>query len=181
MDDSVAAFVAQARRAAFGGDERAVVRSVAPLLQTLAASRSWMRPEHLQGDAEQGFGIHVLHEEPDHGLWLVAVTWLPHRGAAPHNHGTWAVIAGVDGEEENVGWTRREGKLRRGSARLVGPGQVAMFLSEDLHSVANPGERPTLSLHVYGRNLNYVERSQFDPETGAERPFTLQLHQGEDR
>jgi hypothetical protein len=52
---------------------------------------------------------------------------------------------------------------------------VATFLSNAIHSVTNEGERTTLSLHVYGRNLNFAGRSRFDPETGIETPFQLNL------
>jgi hypothetical protein len=30
-------------------------------------------------------------------LWVVAASWLPGRGAPPHDHGTCAIIVGVDG------------------------------------------------------------------------------------
>jgi predicted metal-dependent enzyme (double-stranded beta helix superfamily) len=52
---------------------------------------------------------------------------------------------------------------------------VATFLSDAIHSVSNEGDRTTLWLHVYGTNLNFAERSRFDPQTGAETPFKLKL------
>lgn len=155
--------------------EAAAVERVKPLVERLVRSPSWVRPEFYQCDPEQGFGVHVLHEEPDHSLWVIAASWLPHRGAPPHNHGTWAVVAGIDGEESNVLWRRRGKQLERQASETIGPGQVATFQSNAIHSVVNEGDRTTLSLHVYGRNLNFAERSRFDPETGAETPFTLKL------
>jgi predicted metal-dependent enzyme (double-stranded beta helix superfamily) len=156
--------------------EAAVLDQVKPLVERLARSRSWLKPEHYECDPEQGFGVHILHEDSDHSLWVVAVAWLPKRGAPPHNHGTWAVVAGIDGEEKNVLWRRRGGQLERQGSEVLGPGQVAAFLGNAIHSVANEGDRTTLSLHVYGRNLNLVaERSRFDPETGAEAPFKLRV------
>ena len=176
MSDAVTDFVEKLRRARNGSASDAeLLHQVAPLLAELARSKAWIRPDHYDCDAAQGFGVHVLHEEPGN-LWLVAVAWLPHRGAAPHNHGTWAVIAGVDGAEENVVWTRHGGVLERGPAEIVGPGQVTTFPGNAIHSVFNAGDRTTLSLHAYGRNLNAVERSQFDPDTGEEKPFKLKLH-----
>jgi predicted metal-dependent enzyme (double-stranded beta helix superfamily) len=155
--------------------EAAVVERVRPLAERLARHASWVRPEYYECDPTQGFGVHVLHEEPDHSLWVIAASWLPQRGAPPHNHGTWAVVAGVDGEENNVLWRRHGRQLKRQGAETIGPGQVAAFLSNAIHSVANEGVRTSLSLHVYGRNLNFAERSRFDPETGAEAPFPLKL------
>ncbi len=171
-------FVKDLRAAVFGATGEAVaVERTKPLVQRLAQSPSWVRPEHYECDPDQGFGVHVLHEEPDHSLWIVAVAWLPHRGPLPHNHGTWAVIAGIDGEEKNIFWRRRGERLEHQGAQILGPGQVVAFLSGAIHSVINEGERTTLSLHVYGKNLNFAERSQFDAETGAEMPFKLKLQQ----
>lgn len=158
-----------------GASEAAVIERIKPLLGRIAQSPTWVRPEYYQCDPQQGFGVHVLHEEPDHGLWLVAVAWLPHRGAPPHNHGTWAVIAGIDGDERNILWRRRDERLERQAEETIGPGQVGAFLGNAIHSVVNEGERTTLSLHAYGKDLNFAQRSQFDPETGVEKPFKLKL------
>jgi predicted metal-dependent enzyme (double-stranded beta helix superfamily) len=176
MHDGLGAFVDELRAAAQPvGGETALLERVKPILRRLASSSSWRRPQHYDCNPEQGFGVHVLHEEPDHSLWLVAVSWLPTRGAPPHNHGTWAVVAGVDGAEENILWRRRDGRLERQAVETIGPGEVCGFLGNAIHSVANPGSRTTLSLHVYGTNLNFVARSQFDAETGAEAPFKLKV------
>lgn len=153
--------------------EPALLEQLKPLVQRMAGAPGWVMPEYYECDREQGFGVHVLHEEPDHGLWLVAVAWLPHRGAPPHDHGTWAVIAGVDGSERNVLWRRRGGRVERQAEENVGPGQVTAFLPAAIHSVVNDSDRTTLSLHLYGRNVNFTERAQFDPETGIELPFKV--------
>ena len=169
-------FVAELRGVATAGlPEAAALERVKPLVARLARSRSWVRPEYYECDPEQGFGVHVLHEQPDHSLWAIAASWLPQRGAPPHNHGTWAVVAGIDGEEKNTLWRRRGNKLEHYRSQTIGPGQVATFLGDEIHSVTNEGPRTTLSLHVYGRNLNFAQRSRFDPETGTETAFTLRL------
>ena len=169
-------FVAGLRGVATAGlAQAAALERVKLLVERLVGSRSWVRPEYYECDPEQGFGVHVLHEQPDHSLWAIAASWLPHRGAPPHNHGTWAVVAGIDGEEKNILWRRRGNKLEHYRSETIGPGQVATFLGNEIHSVTNEGPRTTLSLHVYGFNLNFAQRSRFDPETGTETPFTLRL------
>ena len=169
-------FVADLRAATAGADaERAVVERVKPLVARFAASPGWRKSAYYECDPDQGFGIHVLHEDPGHGLWVIAVSWLPHRGPPPHNHGTWAVIAGIDGEEKNILWRRRAGAIERQGEESIGAGQVSAFLSGAIHSVVNEGERVTLSLHVYGRNLNFTERVQFDPVSGTEKAFKVKL------
>jgi hypothetical protein len=59
--------------------------------------------------------------------------------APPHNHGTWAVVAGVDGLEKNVFWKRVDDGSRPGYAEIVkagekvfGAGDVVTFLPESI-------------------------------------------------
>jgi predicted metal-dependent enzyme (double-stranded beta helix superfamily) len=163
-------------------DERQILSRVRPLAHRLALSRTWLRPEHYEADAEQGFGAHVLHEEPDHTLAVFAASWLPSRGAPPHDHGTWAVVAGVDGPEKNVFWERLDDRSRSGYAELrktgekvFGPGDVLAMPSGGIHSVVNESAKVSLSLHVYGKHVNHTERSKFDPEQRTETIFKVKL------
>ncbi len=76
-----------------------------------------------QADDAQGFGVYLLHEEPDHTLAVLAVSWLPHRGAPPHDHGTWAVIARVEGPEKTSFLSARMTRVGRGHAELKKVGE----------------------------------------------------------
>jgi predicted metal-dependent enzyme (double-stranded beta helix superfamily) len=163
-------------------DPRAIVVRVGPLARDLALARTWLVPRHYECDAEQGFGAHLLHEEPDHRLAVFAGAWLPGRGAPPHNHGTWAVVVGVDGAERNTFWTRLDDGSRPGQAEIrrerdqvLGPGEVVIFQPDAIHSVVNESARVTVSLHVYGKHVNYTTRSQFDPERDIEKAFILKV------
>lgn len=160
----------------------AIIDRVRPLARRLALSKEWLDDRYYACDPEQGFGVHLLQEEPDHTLAVFAVAWLPRRGAPPHNHGTWAVVAGVDGPEKNVYWKRLDDGSRPGYAVIqkqgeetIGHGEVVSFLPDAIHSVVNETGAVTLSLHIYGRHLNYTNRSQFDPEKSAETPFILTI------
>jgi predicted metal-dependent enzyme (double-stranded beta helix superfamily) len=157
-----------------------IIGRVRPLVRDLALAKTWLDSRHYGCDQTQGFGVHLLHEEPDHTLAVFAAAWLPGRGAPPHNHGTWAVVAGVDGLERNVFWKRVDDGSRPGYAEIVkegekvfGPGDVVSFLPASIHSVTNDTDAVTLSLHVYGKHVNYTIRSQFDPDTRVEQPFKV--------
>jgi len=69
-------------------------------------------------DGSQGFGFRVLNEEADHSLPIIVLAWASDRGAPPHDHGTWAVIAGVDGAEKNTFHERVDDRSRSGHAEL---------------------------------------------------------------
>jgi predicted metal-dependent enzyme (double-stranded beta helix superfamily) len=164
-------------------DERDMLRRVRELaLRTAATPDSWVEGRLYNADPEQGFGVHLLHEEPDHSLTIMAVSWLPHRGAPPHDHGTWAVLAGVDGIERNHLYERTDDRKTEGHAVLrkvvekaIGAGEALCMAEGSIHGVSNDSDRTTLSLHIYGRNLQYVRRSKFDLEKQTQTPFTVKL------
>src|SRR5699024_10065496 len=106
-----------------------------------------------------------------------------------HNHGTWAIIIGIQGQELNCLYRRaaRGPALSSGSVpaeplqaqdqvadtfalvseRAIGPGQALIIEKDDFHSIHTHPDQPTLQLHVYGRNPDAIsERQVLDPMTG---------------
>ena len=93
-DYTLSAYVEDLKRiTAEETDEKAIFKRLAPLAQKLAATPGWVTDTYRQCDEEQGFGVHVLHEEDDHANAVFVVSWLPNRGTPPHDHGAWAVVA----------------------------------------------------------------------------------------
>jgi predicted metal-dependent enzyme (double-stranded beta helix superfamily) len=164
-------------------DEREILGAIRPLARRAALSKaSWLEERMYSADATQGFGVHLLHEKPDHALAIFAVSWLPQRGAPPHDHGTWAVIAGVDGPEKNQFFARADDRTRAGHAELrkVGEkvcnvGDVIAMPKGMIHSVWNETDATSLSLHIYGKHINHTGRSQFDVEKQTETSFIVRL------
>jgi predicted metal-dependent enzyme (double-stranded beta helix superfamily) len=164
--------------------EHETIAAVRPLVRQFALSGMGHEPRLYQANPEQGFGAHLLHEEPDHSLAVFVASWLPRRGAPPHDHGVWAIVVGVDGSERNVFYERTDDRSRPGYAELrrigeqvLGPGEVLAMPSGTIHSVSNDSDRVTLSLHVYGKHINFTRRSQFDLEQRAEKPFIVKLEE----
>ena len=164
------------------GEDREIVTRVRGLVQQLCDRPDWVREAYFGCDAEQGFGVHLLHEEPDHSLAVFALAWLPGKGVPPHDHGTWAVVGGVHGTEHNIDWRRIDdgsrpdyADIERSREVFAGPGEVMAFLPDDIHSVTNESDEVTLSLHVYGKHINYTGRRQYDPATNTVEPLVLKL------
>lgn len=164
-------------------DEKEIIRRVRPIAERLAKeSGGWLSEDYYACDEDQGFGVHLLHEEPNHDLAIFAVAWLPGRGTPPHDHGTWAVVAGVDGDETNINWKRLDDGTKPGYAKIeeyhrviAGKADVMSFLPNDIHTVINETKQVTLSLHIYGRHVNHTDRSQFDPENDREDKFVVRV------
>jgi predicted metal-dependent enzyme (double-stranded beta helix superfamily) len=175
-------YVADLKRiTAATSDCAAIFDQVAPLARKLAlAKATWLKPEHYEVDPEQGFGAHLLHEEPDHSLAVIAIAWAPHKGTPPHDHGTWAVVAGVDGAERNVKYNRLDDRSRPDYAELeercaftAAAGEVVCLKPNGIHLVWNDNDYVTVSLHTYGKHINHTGRSTFDPETHEVEPFVV--------
>ena len=159
-----------------------ITERAAPLAKKFAQTPGWVRPEHRECDMEQGFGVHLLHEEPNHDLAVFLVSWLPDKGTTPHNHKTWAVVVGMEGREQEVNWDRLDdgakrgyADLKRGSERVMTAGDIALCYPEDIHSVWNVGSDISMSLHTYGRHINYTGRFEFDPVRKLEKPFVVKV------
>ena len=52
--------------------------------------------------------------------------------------------------------------------------------SDDIHAMNNPSGRPTVEIHIYGRDLKGLERSRFAPETGQIFPFTTERYDNDE-
>lgn len=164
-------------------DEKQIISRVRPLVQRAAHSKDvWLEERMYHTDAVQGFGVYVLYEEADHTLPIIVVSWAPDRGAPPHDHGTWAVIAGVAGPEKNEFYERVDDRSRPGYAELkkVGEkicdaGDVVAIPKGMIHGVWNETNDVSVSLHVYGKHINYTGRSQFNLKERTETPFIVKL------
>lgn len=164
-------------------DEREILNRVRPLARRAALAKdAWLKPQMYEADAEQGFGVHTLHEEPDHTLAIFAVSWLPGRGTPPHDHGTWAVVAGVDGPELNKFFDRVDDGSRTGYAELKKTGEKVFSVGDvvamptgAVHVVWNESDAVSVSLHIYGKHINFTERSQYDAEKQTATPFKVTL------
>jgi predicted metal-dependent enzyme (double-stranded beta helix superfamily) len=130
----------------------------------------------LKGVGEPRFaGVERIYHAPD--LTILNVIWGPMMTIMPHEHRMWAVIGVYTGAEDNMFW-RRVGEP--GSSRVEAAGarslrvRDAELLGRDIvHSVTNPIPRLTGAIHVYGGDFFAVERSEWDAETLAERPFEV--------
>jgi len=159
-------------------DEGEILQKVAPLAELLAANPALLDEPPTTSIAEQGFSFNLLHEEVDHSLAVAVLSWLPSGATLPHNHGTWGVVVGLAGAEKNIFWRRADDGSRPGYAELERVGETAFVLGQavvmpctTIHSVENDSDQASVSLHVYGKNVYYTGRSQFDVVSKRELPW----------
>ncbi|HTZ35009.1 MAG TPA: hypothetical protein VMB84_03225 [Stellaceae bacterium] len=119
-------------------------------------------------------GVKLLHRGED--VTIFNVVWAPLMTILPHDHRTWAVIGVYGGREDNVYWRRLGGmaghsRIEAAGARSLSTGDVEPLGRDIVHSVINPIPRLTGAIHVYGGDFVAIARSEWDPETLAERPY----------
>jgi predicted metal-dependent enzyme (double-stranded beta helix superfamily) len=123
--------------------------------------------------APERAGFEVLHRGPD--LTILNFAWAPWMSFKAHNHRMWSVVGIFSGREDNIFWRRTPDAIEAAGARSLGTGNVARFGRDIIHSVVNPIGRMTRAIHVYGGDFFAPPRprSEWDPETLAERPWDL--------
>lgn len=129
-------------------------------------------------ERERSF-MYLLSEEPDHRFALYLSTGVPGRSSPPHNHTTWAAIAGIDGEEENRVYERADdgsvpgkGEIREVRRVVLRAGDGIAFLPDDIHSIHVVSPTPTRHLHMYGTSVEHLpNRVEFDMGAGTYKVF----------
>jgi predicted metal-dependent enzyme (double-stranded beta helix superfamily) len=122
-------------------------------------------------------GISLLHHEPD--LTVIHVVWAPGMQLFPHDHRMWAAIGIYAGQEDNAFFRRDRGTITPSGGKELDVGDVLVLGADAVHAVANSRDRLAGAIHVYGGDFVNEPRSQFDPETLEERPFSMEAADAE--
>ncbi len=156
--------------------ERAMSRSSVERIRTalleLAMQREFWNETDYPAPAGDERQNRFLIGQGESGVSLYLNVLCPGKRIPPHNHTTWACIAGVEGVEENTFFDRVDDGSVPGRAEIttrevvvVGPGTGIAMLGEDIHSVEIKGSQTIRHLHFYGRPLETLDqRIFFDQE-----------------
>ncbi len=58
---------------------------------------------------------------------------------------------------------------------MITTGGITRCYPEHIHNVWNVGKDASMSLHTYGRHINYTGRSEFDLEHKREKLYVLKV------
>ena len=157
------------------GVTRETLERIKPVLVSLA-SRTELFPPGSFGNLPGRPGtLFHLAEDPDGRFALYGSAGAPGKAQPPHNHTTWACIAGVYGDEHNVFYDRvddrmveSEGRLAKSGELTVVKGNACAFLPDDFHTIEVVNGKESLHLHLYGKTLEDLpERIYFPASTGG--------------
>jgi predicted metal-dependent enzyme (double-stranded beta helix superfamily) len=105
----------------------------------------------------------VFYRSPQ--ITLLKVCFPNGRRTPPHDHGAWAQILLLSGEEKNTLYRVDDSKLRKASEVTLTRGVVLPMLKETAHVAECIGNVPAIGLHVYGGDILDLPRRMWNPET----------------
>ena len=123
------------------------------------------------GDPQRA-GIQTLYRSAD--LTILNIIWAPLMQLMPHEHRMWAVSGIYTGREDNILWRRARGSIAAHGAVSFTRGEVISMPDDAIQSVANPIDQFTGAIHIYGGDFFARPRSEWDPGTHAEQPWSIE-------
>ncbi len=103
------------------------------------------------------------------------MVWGPGDHLGPHDHQTWGMIGVWDNVLTETRFRRVDDRTQERYAQLeqdrratFKPGEVTLLVPEvdEIHQMDNFTDRPTVEIHVYGKDLRGLKRHRYDLESG---------------
>jgi 3-mercaptopropionate dioxygenase len=140
--------------------------AIARRLEGLLAQDGWLAPQHQQPGTDR-YRQHLLHVSADRRLSVVALVWKPGQRTPIHDHVAWCVVGVYRGVEQETRYrlVRRGGieHLHAVDTIEAHPGHVEALVPplENIHRVEAGGRGLTISIHVYGADIERLGSSVY--------------------
>jgi len=159
----------------------AAVEQIKQALAGLAARKHLWDLRDFPIAAGQLWGVYEISEDEDGRFALYASAAHPGHAQPPHNHTTWACIAGVTGVEINRLYRVLEGGQQAGPGRVemareipLGEGDLIFLGPDAIHDIRVIEPATAMHLHLYGLGLPYLDkRLRFDMAAGTCEVFPV--------
>ncbi len=157
----------------------ATVARVEACLRELLKRPDFLTEEQMQVGADGKSAASSLYKAPDGSLTVRAVVFPEGKPTPVHDHLTWGMVGVYQGVERETRYRRVDDGSREGYAEIVEigpaeyePGQVTAFVPpDDIHRVEAVSPVKSVSIHVYGTDIEELDRHKFDLATGKILPF----------
>jgi len=156
------------------GVTREGVEAIRDRIIELSRDRDLFPLEHFPApsadDAATSF-LYRLAQDSDDRFALYAQSSHGQVETPVHNHTTWAVVVGFDGQELNKFFDRTEDGVTQTDQHMVEAGTGVAMLPDDLHSIHINGQ--ALNFHCYGLALERLDaREYFSPNDKTWKVFS---------
>jgi predicted metal-dependent enzyme (double-stranded beta helix superfamily) len=157
--------------------EPEILLHLKPVLEKLVGSPGSV-PAKAFTPRKDRFAMNLLQMPEDEAYSIIGGVWHPGQTTPIHDHLTWALIGVYEGEEREALFRRTDdgsdpklAKIQQVSETVHKKGHATVLGHRGIHRVDNISLKPTLSVHVYGRDIGHAERHSYDPVTGEIRKF----------
>jgi predicted metal-dependent enzyme (double-stranded beta helix superfamily) len=145
-------------------DDAGRCRAVKTVLEeTFAAGTDFLAPEFLVPDPER-YARRLVHRDPQNRYTVIAMVWNTGQGTPLHDHaGIWCVECVYAGRIRVTSYTCQGGDPERDIVQFkqetvihAGIGQAGALIPPfEYHVLENASDQPTVTLHVYGGELDH--------------------------
>jgi len=176
--DALQEFIQDVDRVIRGySSESEILLHLKPVLEKLVGSPGSV-PAKAFTPRKDRFAMNLLQMPEDEAYSIIGGVWHPGQTTPIHDHLTWALIGVYEGEEREALFRRTDdgsdpklAKIQQVSETVHKKGHATVLGHRGIHRVDNISLKPTLSVHVYGRDIGHAERHSYDPVTGEIRKF----------
>lgn len=140
-------------------DEADLVMKVGRLLESMVANPASIPDRFCElPDGMSPSARYMLHRSSRFNV--SAIVWAPGAVIAPHNHETWGAIGVLTNDiQERRYEVDANDRLDERESRRHRAGAVSLLIpDDDIHSMHNLTDQPTIEIHVYGKELTGLER-----------------------
>jgi 3-mercaptopropionate dioxygenase len=163
-------------------DPAATVARVEACLRELLKRPDFLTEEQMQVGADGKSAASSLYKAPNGSLTVRAVVFPEGKPTPVHDHLTWGMVGVYQGVERETRYRRVDDGSREGYAEIVEiaatdypAGEVTTFIPpNDIHRVEAVSPVKSVSIHIYGTDMEALDRHRFDLATGQILPFRSQ-------
>ena len=169
-DSAVEGLIDDLRTAVRLGDTEAIAARVKQDLIDRIASGGLHLPERYRRPLPEAYARRLLYRDAETGFTAVVMAWGPGQRTPLHDHaGIWCVEGVCEGQLEVTRYELLD-ELGDGTCRFAererlsaGVGSAGALIPPlEYHVLANPTDRVTLTLHVYGGEMDHC--GVFEPQ-----------------
>ena len=162
--------------------DQVIIKSVSSYTERLCGGNGWLDERFRQGTPDR-YNRHLLHKDPRNRFIILSLVWQPGQTTPIHDHSCWGVMGIVENSLEEVCYSRLDDgsrpdycELEELSRKELSRGEVSYLLPphEEIHRIGNTSKRPTISLHVYGRDLDEI--NVFDQASGKVSAMRIKFY-----
>ncbi|MBI4231828.1 cysteine dioxygenase family protein [Candidatus Peregrinibacteria bacterium] len=160
--------------------EADIIQRISRKIQLLISSKDDFLPPQNKVHKENHYARHLLYVDRYKKFVILNNVWGPGQGTPVHDHGTWGVMGVYSNEVKVTNYLRLDDGSKQGCAELreasgvistVGSVTYVLPPNEEIHKVENTSTKPTITLHVYGKDI--VECNWFDLKEKTYKKYRL--------